>query len=64
MGRGVVLSVCIAIAFGQPPDTLANYHAAFYTGGSGYGDHARLEVFPPHGKPFAIPLAFPCQTYY
>ena len=64
MRRYGMLSVCIAIAYGQQPDTLASYHAAFYTGGSSYGDHARLEVFPLHGKPFAIPMAFPCQTYY
>jgi hypothetical protein len=60
-----VLSVWAVVAYGQQPDTLTKYHAAFYTlGNNSYGDHARLEIFPRDGKRFAIPLPFPCQTYY
>src|ERR1035438_5217199 len=65
MRCGVALCICTAIACAQQPDTLVNYNAAFYTlGNNSYGDHARQEVFPRDGKPFAIPLPFPCQTYY
>src|SRR5580698_4010963 len=65
MRRFVVLSTCIAIAYGQQPDTLANFNAALYNpGNDGIGNHGQLEVFPLHGKPFAIPLPFACGSYF
>jgi hypothetical protein len=41
----LVLFACVAIIYGQQRDTLTDYHAAFYTLGNSYGDHARLDHF-------------------